>query len=201
MYFMLFDHSTFMGQRFEVGLVFCILCSVGVVFLDSVESVEKDAGNLLEGLEVLFTFLFLVEYSARVAAVKNPRAYVCSWFGILDALAVFPSLVAIAAGDGNSGDIFILLRLVRVLRVLRLLKVLQFADVATELMDAAVSKRRRIVVFIFIVLIVAINIGAFMYLVEGEENGFSSIPVGVYWSASAGAATIIFALTPAAGPS
>lgn len=42
--------------------------------------------------------------------------------------------------------------------------------------------RRKIAVFVLSVLTLTTIFGSIMYLVEGPQNGFTSIPHGIYWA-------------------
>ena len=52
---------------------------------------------------------------------------------------------------------------------------------ASVLMDALNNSKRKILVFLYTVLAVAIVCGALMYAIEGSTAGFTSIPRSVYW--------------------
>ena len=46
------------------------------------------------------------------------------------------------------------------------------------------ASRRKILVFLSFVLLVVVVMGTIMYVVEGPENGFTNVPVSVYWAIS-----------------
>jgi voltage-gated potassium channel len=76
----------------------------------------------------------------------------------------------------------VVIRILRLLRVFRILKLTRYTSAGRTLMRAMWASREKISVFIFFVLTLVVIIGTIMYLVEGETNGFTSIPKSIYWS-------------------
>ena len=74
------------------------------------------------------------------------------------------------------------LRALRLLRVFRILKLTRFIGESNFLIRSLKASRAKIGVFLFTVFILSIIFGTIMYLIEGEENGFTSIPESVYWT-------------------
>ena len=70
----------------------------------------------------------------------------------------------------------------RLLRVFRILKLTRFIGESNFLIRSLKASRAKIGVFLFTVFILSIIFGTIMYLIEGEENGFTSIPESVYWT-------------------
>lgn len=174
-----FGHGTFAGRLFDVVLVVCILLSVVVVMLDSVPSIEHAIGSYLTAIEWFFTVLFTIEYALRVMCARNAFRYVTSFYGIIDLLSTLPTyLNLVFAGTGY----LLVIRILRVFRIFRILKLLVYTREADILARSLVASRRRIAVFFSAVLILVVLFGSVMYLIEGEENGFTSIPRSIYWA-------------------
>jgi voltage-gated potassium channel len=161
-----------------VSLLFAIGLSVTVVMLESVKSLNAQYGVLLRTLEWIFTGLFTLEYIARLLSVERPWRYVRSFYGIIDLLAILPSFVNLF----TAANYVMVIRVLRLLRVFRVLKLAHFLEESDTLVTALRSSRRKIMVFIFTVLAVVLVMGTLMYLIEGEANGYTSIPYGVYWA-------------------
>ena len=77
---------------------------------------------------------------------------------------------------------FLVIRILRLLRVFRILKLTHMVRQATILRRALIASRGKIAVFLFAVLTLVVVVGAVMYVVEGPENGFTSIPFSMYWA-------------------
>jgi len=177
-YTVIFEADTRAGRLFDLLLVVAILASVAVVILDSVQSLKARYGTLFDVLEWGFTLLFTVEYVMRLASVRHPLRYATSFFGIVDLLAVLPTYLAFFVPELHA---LIDVRMLRLLRIFRILKLGAYVSEFNFLGHALMASRRKIVVFIGFVLITVTIMGTVMYLVEGPENGFTSIPVAIYW--------------------
>lgn len=179
LYVIIFGSGTPAGKLFDVILIAMIVSSVAVVMLDSVTSIQALHGTLLYRLEWFFTLLFSAEYLVRLYCAPRAGAYARSFLGIVDLAAVVPTYLSLLL----PGSQYLLgIRLLRVLRIFRVLKITPYIGEAHLLMSALRASRRKITVFVFAVLTLSIIFGSVMYVVEGPEHGFTSIPKGVYWS-------------------
>ena len=179
LYEILFETDDRVAKAFDVILILVILGSVLVVMLDSVESIVARHGLLLHGLEWVFTILFTFEYAARLASVQSKRRYALSFFGIIDLLSIIPTYLSLLLPGSR---FLVIIRVLRVLRVFRVLKLVRYLGEARTLGRALSASRYRIAVFLVTVLTLVVILGSLMYLIEDGANGFSSIPVSVYWA-------------------
>ncbi|NCA81390.1 MAG: ion transporter [Opitutae bacterium] len=174
-----FQPQTASGRAFELVLLAAILASIATVMLESVASFRAAHGVLLRRLEWGFTALFTAEYALRLLCLKRPHRYAFSFFGIVDLLAVVPTYLALVAGGTHY---FLVVRVIRMLRVFRLLKLGRYLQAGDTLWLALRAARQKIAVFLMAVLTLVVLIGTLMYLVEGPETGFTSIPTSIYWA-------------------
>ena len=175
----IFEADTLKGRVFDVVLIWCICLSVCAAILESVPSVRAEYGESLYRVEWAFTILFTIEYLLRLVAVRNPVRYAASFFGVVDLLAILPTYLSLLV----PGTQYILVvRVLRLLRVFRIFKLVEHLREAAVITTALRASRRKISVFLTTVLLLVIIIGTLIYVVEGEENGFTSIPVSVYWA-------------------
>jgi voltage-gated potassium channel len=179
LYVVIFDHDTRPGKTFDVALLIAITASIIVVMLESVPTVHDRFGLELLAMEWAFTLLFTVEYVLRLLSVRSPRRYALSFFGIIDLIAIVPTYLSFLVPGTQD---LIVIRALRLLRVFRILKLSEYLSEARLLVGALRASRRKITVFLFTVLTLVIIVGALMYLVEGPERGFSSIPISVSWA-------------------
>jgi voltage-gated potassium channel len=175
----IFETDTRAGKAFDVVLLIVIVLSVTLTMLESVASLRLSYGKLLRGLEWAFTILFTVEYFLRIYSAYDRRKYIFSFFGLVDLLAILPTYFSIFL---TGSQYFIVVRSLRLLRVFRVLKMVRFLGEASTLARALKASRAKITVFLVAVITIVVIIGSLMYLIEGEANGFSNIPIGVYWS-------------------
>lgn len=175
----IFEHETRSGKAFDVALLCCILLSVLAVALESVTSIRQAHGDLLRVVEWTFTVLFTVEYILRLVTVRQPLGYATSFFGIVDLGAVAPTYLSVLLPGAQS---LLVIRALRLLRVFRVLKLGEYVGEARLLVTALRASRRKITVFFTTVLTIVLIVGALMHLIEGEEHGFSNIPISIYWA-------------------
>jgi len=174
----IYEADTPSGKLFDVVLLIVILASIVLVMLESVKSIDAKYHNFLNISEWVITILFTLEYFARIIAVKKPIKYITSFYGIIDLLSTLPKYLSILFVGTHA---LVALRALRLLRIFRILKLARFLGASNNLTKALKASRAKIIVFLFAVIIISIILGTIMYLVEGEENGFSNIPKSVYW--------------------
>ena len=175
----IFEADTPTGKFFDVLLIALIVLSVGTVMLDSVESYSLKYGKLFYRLEWGFTIIFTIEYFLRLSCIARPSRYAVSFFGVVDLLAILPTYISLIFPGSHY---LLVIRLLRVLRVFRVLKIVQYVGEADLLMSAIEASRRKITIFLFAVFTIATIAGSLMYVIEGAESGFTSIPRSIYWS-------------------
>ena len=178
-YRVIFGTDTPAGQRFDIALIYLILVSVAAVILDSIESVNRDYGLWLFRLEWLFTLLFSLEYLMRIYSSPKPLHYVFSFYGLVDLLSIVPTYLALFVPGASY---WLVVRLLRVLRVFRVLRLVRYLSEANLLLRSMYAARRKVLVFFTVVLVLSVIFGSLMFLVEGPEHGFTSIPRSIYWT-------------------
>lgn len=180
-YKVIFESDSAAGRLFDIALVVLILASVVVVVLDSMQSVAARHAALFDALEWAITILFTVEYLLRLACIKHPLRYARSFYGIVDLMAVLPTYLVFFFPPAAA---LLNVRLLRLLRIFRILKLSAYVSEFAYLGGALLASRRKITVFIGFVLVVVAVMGSVMYVIEGPANGFTSIPVAMYWGIS-----------------
>jgi len=175
----IFEADTPAGKAFDIALLVSICGSVTAVVLESIAGVEARFGGVLRVLEWFFTLAFTVEYAVRLACVRQPLRYAWSFFGIVDLVSILPSYLSLLVPGSQS---LLVIRSLRLLRVFRVLKLARFLREANELLNAVRSGSRKVLVFLGTILVLVSILGSMMYIVEGERNGFTSIPVAMYWA-------------------
>jgi len=175
----IFEADTKSGKFFDVSLLILIILSVIVVMLESVDSLDDKYSEALYALEWVFTIIFTIEYFLRIISTGKPWKYMISFFGLVDLLSILPTYIALYFAGSSS---LLIIRTLRLLRVFRVFKLVRFIGEAQHLMQALRSSVYKVTVFLVTVLICVTIMGAIMYLIEGEQSGFSSIPKSIYWA-------------------
>ena len=181
LYVIIFEADTRAGKLFDLLLLTCILLSVVVVILDSVDGISRDHAALFDAIEWVVTILFSIEYAARLSCVRRPLRYATSFFGVVDLLAVLPSYLTLLV---PGAQVLLDVRILRLLRIFRILKLAAYVGEYRALGIALAASRRKILIFLSVVLMIALLMGTLLYVVEGPERGYTSIPVAVYWAIS-----------------
>ena len=175
----IFEADTPIGRRVDFVILGAIVLSVVAVCLESVHRIRDAYGVYLRWAEWGLTGLFTLEYALRIVALRKPWTYVRSFYGVVDLLAILPTYLSLFVVGTQS---LLVVRALRLLRVFRILKLTHYVGEARMLKAALVASGRKITIFIGVVLTCVLIAGALMYVVEGEENGFTSIPKSVYWA-------------------
>ncbi|MCF6356358.1 MAG: ion transporter [Draconibacterium sp.] len=175
----IFEADTKEGKFFDVALLIVILISVALVMLESVPVIQQNNKQILKFSEWVITAIFTLEYILRIAIVKKPFRYIFSFYGVIDLLSVIPTYLSLLIVGSQS---LIVIRVLRLLRVFRILKLTRYTQAGKILARALWNSRAKVSVFVFFILIIVTIFGTIMYLVEGEEHGFTSIPRSIYWA-------------------
>ena len=179
LYTIIFEADTLAGRRFDQAIIAAILISVGVVVLDSVESLDARWGDWFTALEWFFTLAFTLEYVLRLLCVRRPLTYATSFFGVIDLLSILPTYLALFFPGLHA---LIDVRVLRLLRVFRIFKLTTFMREYQAMGSALLASWRKIMVFLSAVLMIVVVMGTLMYVVEGPANGFVNIPTAIYWA-------------------
>ena len=179
LYHIIFDADTPTAKGFDIVLIFVIVLSVVAVILESVPSFNERYGRILHTTEWIITIVFSFEYLARILTHPKPLRYIFSFYGVIDFLAIVPTYLDFIF-TGAMG--FAVIRGLRLLRIFRIMKITRYSREGLIIIEALKASRFKILVFLFAILIVVLIIGTLMYLVEGEDSGFTSIPAGIYWA-------------------
>lgn len=175
----IYESNTRAGKIFDISLLVLIVLSIAVVMLDSIKVYNQQYGKLFYILEWIFTIIFTIEFILRLVSIRMPLRYVFSFFGIIDLLAIIPTYLSVLVVGAQS---LLVLRALRLLRVFRIFKLTHFLTEISFLQTALKSSLKKISIFMLVVLSIVIILGSVMYLVEGQRNGFDSIPESIYWA-------------------
>lgn len=175
----IYGTNTVAGRLFDLILLGLILLSVLLVMMETVQGFDQKYHWHLFFLEWLITAFFTIEYLLRIICIDKPVKYIFSFYGIIDFISILPMYLSIFFVGAN---IFAVIRALRLLRLFKIINHPKFSHQSNQLKEALIASRGKIIVFIYFVLISTVIIGSIMYLVEGKESGFTSIPTSIYWT-------------------
>lgn len=179
MHEVIFEADTKQGKLFDVVLLWAIVLSVVAVMLETVESIRINHGTMLIVFEWIFTILFTIEYVLRIISVGKPFKYIFSFMGMVDLLSIIPTYLSLVVAGPQY---LLVIRTIRLMRIFRILKLTRYVSEANVLKNALKASAVKITVFIGGVIVLVLIMGSLMYIVEGPENGFTSIPTSMYWT-------------------
>lgn len=179
-YRVIFRSDTKRGRFFDIALFFLIIANVFVLLLETIPSMAGRYRMVFYILDKVFLILFSVEILLRVLVVRDPKKYIYSFYGVIDILSVVPGYLEFIIPETH---LFMLFRAFRLLRVFRIFNMIHFMDESRALVLAIVRSSRKILIFLFFVLLLAIVLGSFIYFFEvGHNPNFNSIPQSIYWA-------------------
>ncbi len=178
-YKIVFESNTKGGKLFDVFLLWAIGLSVLVAMFDSIPHLSPFFKSTLNVAEWFFTFLFTIEYAVRIWISLKPSKYIFSFWGIIDLVAVFPTYLSLLFYGYHY---ILVVRILRMLRIFRVLRMVRFSNEGNTLLRALKASSYRISIFLFSVICIVVILGTMMYVVEGPQNGFTSVFQSIYWA-------------------
>ena len=179
LYEVVFEAETTAGRTFDISLTTLILLSVFAVFAESMKGIRAIYGPELYYAEWGFTVLFTIEYALRLMSVRRPMAYATSFYGLVDLLAILPTYVSLVV---PGTQYLLVIRILRLLRIFRVLKLTSYISEGRVISTALRASKQKIIVFLVAVITIITVVGSLMYVIEGEEHGFTDIPTSIYWA-------------------
>ncbi|GAB0155931.1 ion transporter [Chryseobacterium sp. Alg-005] len=171
--------DTRLGKLFDIVLLILILVSTLIVMMESVPILDKRFHFTFLILEWIISLLFTIEYSLRIAVVKNKKHYIFSFFGIIDFLSLVPFYLSLFFPVTKY---FLIFRMLRMLRIFRIFNLLDFMNDGYLILRALKNSSRKIYIFLLFLIIFSVIVGSMMFMVEGGRPGFESIPQSIYWA-------------------
>lgn len=175
----IFEADTPAGKRFDILLIIAIILSIVTVMFDSVAEIRAEHGQTLTIIEWFFTLLFSIEYLLRIVSLRQPARYARSFYGIVDLISVLPTYLSLLV---PGSQYLMIIRVLRLLRIFRILKLAQYLNEAEILLKAMRASLRKISIFLFVMLSLVLIFGSLLYIIEGDEGGFTSIGISCYWA-------------------
>ena len=175
----IFEADTRAGKLFDIILLILILGSVATVMLESVNSIRREHGQILNLIEWGLTILFSIEYITRIISIKKPLKYIFSFYGLIDLLSILPTYLGIFITGASS---MAAIRSIRLLRVFRILKLARYLKEAAAFKSILIAMRPKIIVFLVAIFSIVTIMGTIIYMIEDPKDGFTSIPRCIYWA-------------------
>ena len=173
----------------DILLSFLIILNLIAVCLESVETINQKFGLVLLYFEIFSVSIFAFEYALRIwsaadnknlqgeSVSKKRLNYIFSFTGLIDLMAILPSIIPLLFGGID-------LRWLRVLRLLRLLKISHYSSALEDFFSALYEERNSFFATIYLLAVALFLSSSLVYLAEYEvqPEEFKSIPHAMWWS-------------------
>lgn len=179
LYRIIYRSDTRLGKLFDIILLSLILVSTAIIMMESVPQLDKRFHYIFLILEWIISIFFTVEYTMRIAVVKNKKHYIFSFMGIIDFLALAPFFLSFFFPVTKY---FLIFRMLRMLRIFRIFNLLDFMNDGYLIVRALKNSSRKIYIFLLFLIIFSVIVGSLMFMVEGGRQGFETIPQSIYWA-------------------
>ncbi len=153
--------------------------SIFAIILETVPSLFQYHTYFLI-IEWVTVALFAIEYGLRLWSSKVRREYALSFFGIVDLVAILPTII----GLGN----FTFLksaRIIRIIRFLRLVRISKLTRVKVKDIEETIGVfGLNIALYATTLVLTFLAFGIILHLFFTGETMYWSIPAGMYWTFS-----------------
>ncbi|WP_339681854.1 ion transporter [Gimesia maris] len=173
------DSDTKAGKTFDLTIQAIIVLSLICFSIETLPGLSDESRTLLHVIEVISVIIFTVEYLARVSVASDKTAFIFSFFGIIDLLAVLPFYLSTGL-DLRS------LRSFRLLRLVRILKLARYSAAAKRFHRAFLIAKEELALFLFASMIVLYlaAVGIYHFENPAQPEEFSSVFHSLWWAVS-----------------
>jgi voltage-gated potassium channel len=170
-------------RQVSLYVLVLIYFSIASIVFESIPQLGERLQAPFLALEVVITTLFALEYAANVYASTDRWGYVLSIWGLIDLVAIVPSLLTLV--DLRFLRVLRTIRLLRVLRVLRVLKLgrLTRSSQGTPASSTSGQLARDLQLYLVSLFCVVIISATSIYYAESrvDDTAFVHIPAAMWW--------------------
>lgn len=165
------------GRLFDYCVLGLIALSIVSLTVETLPGLPQWMVSALGVSEVVITVLFTLEYGLRVAIARRRLAYMTSFFGIVDLVAIVPFYLALGL-DLRA------VRAFRLFRIVRLLKLVRYGQALSRFAKALTLAREEVVLFLVAtsMLLYLAAVGIYYFEHEAQPEAFPSIPHSLWWA-------------------
>lgn len=165
------------GKAFDIFIQCLIVFSLITFSIETLPNLSTESKQLLRTIEVVVVGIFTVEYIARVVVATSKRAFIFSFYGIIDLLAILPFYL-------STGIDLRSLRAFRLLRLIRILKLVRYSAAIRRFHRAFLIAKEELALFLFTAMIILYLAGVGIYYFEfpAQPEAFSSVFHSLWWA-------------------
>ena len=169
--------DTRQGRAFDVAIQILIVVSAVTFAIETLPGLSEDTLRLLQFSEAVIVVVFTAEYLLRLYSSSRRLAFVFSFYGIIDLLAILPFYLALGF-DLRS------LRIFRLARLAVMLKLVRYSQAARRYQMAFKLVREEVVIFglFSLALIYLSAVGIYFCEHKAQPEVFASVFDGLWWA-------------------
>lgn len=154
-----------------------ILFSTVCFSLETLPGLHPFTRQFLYYSEIVVVVIFTAEYLYRVYNAENRLRFICSFYGLVDLLAILPFYLATAVDLRT-------LRLLRLFRLARLLKLVRYHKAISQLGKAFVLAREELIIFTVatLIFIYLAAVGIYYFEHSAQPEVYRSIFDALWWA-------------------
>jgi voltage-gated potassium channel len=171
------ERDTRSGQIFDLAVQALIAVSLITYSLETLPGLSPSMLRLLNWAEVGIVLLFTLEYGLRIYTAPRKLAFIFSFFGLVDLLAILPFYLATTLDLRT-------IRAFRLLRLFRTLKIVRYNRAIQRFHRALLIAREEIILFgmVAILLLYLSAVGIHHFEHEAQPEAFASVFHALWWS-------------------
>ncbi len=166
------------GRIFDAAIQTLIVISLVTFSIETLPGLSETAYRLLGTVEIFVVAVFTVEYLLRILLTDRKLAYIFSFYGIVDFLAILPFYLSFGAVSLQT------LRILRLLRLLRILKITRYGSALDRVGKAVLMAKEELVLFsiVTVMLLYLAAVGIYHFEHAAQPENFRSIFDSLWWA-------------------
>ena len=166
------------SKIFNIIMQLLIVASIIQVVMETMPSIKYRYENLWHILEIIFVTIFSLEYLLRIYCARSKVKFIFSFYGIIDLLAILPSILSFGYFD------FRFLWSLRILRVFRVFKLMRYTKASKRILNAFKDTKEELTIFVILsmILLFVSSTGIYFFENEVQPETFKSIPHSFWWA-------------------
>ena len=171
------NNDTRMGRAFDLVIQLLIVVSLVTFSVETLPNLSSASERWLHRIEVVTVLIFTVEYLLRLYLADRKPAFIFSFFGVIDLLAILPFYIA-------SGVDLRSVRAFRFLRLFRAFKIVRYSKAIRRFHRAFVIAKEELVLFVIVTLMLLYfsAVGIYYFENEAQPDKFASVFHSLWWS-------------------
>lgn len=171
------DTDNIYGNVFAFTIQFLIVISIITFTIDTLPDLTQSTKKILNIIEVATVAIFTTEYILRIIVAEKKSAFVFSFYGLVDLLAIFPFYI-------SSGFDLRAVRIFRLLRLVRILKLFRYNQAIKRFHRAITIAKEELILFGFVAIIMLYlsAVGIYYFENEAQPDQFKSVIHSLWWS-------------------